>query len=589
MIHKIYSDLESFRGLQLEPGLNILLADKSKGASLKQTRNSVGKTSLIELVHFVLGANAGKSSLFRSKPLVPWAFGVELDIGRDRVAIERSGSDHPKVVVSAGEVSSWPIQPVRNKTTGNLTIQTSKWKSVLGNLVFGLPVDRASVYGRFSPTFRSLFSYFVRRQDSEGFTKEICYSSKQQIWDSQVAISFLLGFDWSVSQKFQELREQEKDIRQLKKVSKNETLPGLPRSSASLRTEVALAEAKARKLRRELDEFNVVPEYKSIEREATKLTRSMNRLANENTADRQLLDQLTKATENERTPEVGKLETMHQEAGVVFPKLVAHRLDQAAAFHRAIVSNRKAHLRSEIVRGKARVARRDREKSVMGKRRADLMVILRSGGALSQYTLMQEEYSRQSTRAEALKQELAMAEKLDSETTKAEIERRQLKERLHQDFIERQAVFDEAIVLFGEISRALYERDRAGRLTIGASENGPTFDVRIDAKKSHGITNMQIFCFDMMLAVISARRGHSPGFLVHDSHLFDGVDERQVAKAIQIGRQFAEECGFQYIVTMNSDALPRDGFDAGFNVNQYINSQRLDDSPHGGLFGFRFR
>jgi uncharacterized protein YydD (DUF2326 family) len=46
---------------------------------------------------------------------------------------------------------------------------------------------------------------------------------------------------------------------------------------------------------------------------------------------------------------------------------------------------------------------------------------------------------------------------------------------------------------------------------------------------------MQIFFFDLMLTEISLKSGPGPGFLIHDSHLFDGVDERQVAKALQLG------------------------------------------------------
>lgn len=85
----------------------------------------------------------------------------------------------------------------------------------------------------------------------------------------------------------------------------------------------------------------------------------------------------------------------------------------------------------------------------------------------------------------------------------------------------------------------------------------------MQGERSPGIGNMQIFCFDMMLMRIMAKRAMGPGFLVHDSHLFDPVDGRQVGMALQIGSQLAEECGFQYIVTMNSDQqceLP-EGFD----------------------------
>ena len=588
MIYRIYSDLASFRELQLIPGLNVLLADKSEEATDKQTRNGAGKTSLIELIHFILGGNANQDSVFRSEKLAPWRFGIDFDLAGERASIERSGAAHGNVVVAAGDVSNWSIQPTLNKNSGKLILSNTKWRSVLGELVFDLPVDKAADRSKFAPTFRSLFSYFVRRQDSGGFASHTAQSSKQLPWDQHVAISYLLGLDWSVSQSFQELREQEKTIKELKKSARQGTLPGFKGTTASLRTQGTLAESKARQLRQQLDAFNVVPEYQSIEQEATELTRDMNRQGNENTADRQLLDQMRSALEDEQTPEVSDLDAVYSEAGIVLPELVARRLDEATKFHRAIIENRKAHLRSEIDRTQRRISEREATKAAMGERRAKLMGILKSGGALDQYTLLQEEYSRLQANAETLKQQLLTAEKLDSAQTKAEIERRQLKERLRQDFHEQEGVLNEAIVLFEELSEALYERERAGCLTIDATDNGPTFEVHIDAQRSRGITNMQVFCFDIMLAVIASRRGLSPGFLVHDSHLFDGVDERQVAKAVQIGSARADECGFQYLVTMNSDALPQDGFDPGFDLQKYIIPVKLDDTPQGSLFGVRF-
>jgi uncharacterized protein YydD (DUF2326 family) len=99
---------------------------------------------------------------------------------------------------------------------------------------------------------------------------------------------------------------------------------------------------------------------------------------------------------------------------------------------------------------------------------------------------------------------------------------------------------------------------------------------------------MQIFCFDMMLMKLCSDRGIGPGFLFHDSHLFDGVDERQVAKALQIGAESAEKLGFQYIVTMNEDAVPSE-FPGTFDFKQHLISTRLTDATEdGGLFGIRF-
>jgi uncharacterized protein YydD (DUF2326 family) len=99
---------------------------------------------------------------------------------------------------------------------------------------------------------------------------------------------------------------------------------------------------------------------------------------------------------------------------------------------------------------------------------------------------------------------------------------------------------------------------------------------------------MQIFCFDMMLMRLCAERHIGPGFLVHDSHIFDGVDERQIAKALQIGESTARELNFQYIVTMNSDAVPKE-FPAGFDLSKYVLPVHLTDATEdGGLFGIRF-
>ena len=64
---------------------------------------------------------------------------------------------------------------------------------------------------------------------------------------------------------------------------------------------------------------------------------------------------------------------------------------------------------------------------------------------------------------------------------------------------------------------------------------------------------------------------------------------RQVAKALQLGADHSAKVGFQYIVTMNSDALPKDGFRDDFDVSSYVLDMKLTDATEtGGLFGLRF-
>ena len=182
--------------------------------------------------------------------------------------------------------------------------------------------------------------------------------------------------------------------------------------------------------------------------------------------------------------------------------------------------------------------------------------------------------------------EYAAAEQLEGTKTELEIERNRLLLRLRQDFREQKQSLDDAILAFEETSSQLYES--AGSLRIVETDNGPLFQFNIQGSRSKGIKNMQIFCFDMMLMRLCMKRKIGPGFLIHDSHLFDGVDGRQVAKALEVGAKTAEEFGFQYIVTMNSDDAFKETV-KNFELAPYILPTRLTDATDdGGLFGIRF-
>jgi uncharacterized protein YydD (DUF2326 family) len=144
----------------------------------------------------------------------------------------------------------------------------------------------------------------------------------------------------------------------------------------------------------------------------------------------------------------------------------------------------------------------------------------------------------------------------------------------------------DAILAFEETSRQLYES--AGSMTVEETSNGPVFQFPMQGSRSKGIKNMQIFCFDLMLMRLCAKRGIGPGFLIHDSHLFDGVDGRQVTSALKVGAKTAQELGFQYIVTMNEDDAFKEKVD-GFDLQDHVLPVVLTDAKEdGGLFGFRF-
>jgi len=581
MIRFLGSDLASFKALTFRAGLNIVLADKSEGATDRQSRNGAGKSSLIELVHFLLGAEVRPDSVFRSAKLIDSSFDIGMDVRGAQVTAGRSGKRPSRIFVE-GNFEAWPKAPTE-RIDGTAEYSNEVWKDNLGALWFGLPSGSEEGY----PSFRSLISYFVRRQGSGGFIQPIQHSTQQQTWDQQIAVSYLLGLDWNLPQRFRELNAKEKVTKELRKAAKSGELGQYFGRAADLRTRLTVVEAHANRLRGQLNSFEVVPEYKELEREANELTLSIDTRNTDNVLDGDLIRQLRGSLEQEITPGIGDVTDLYAEVGVVMPELVRKRFDEVEQFHRTILENRRSHLASEIAAAEARIAERDRLSREQDRRRQQVMGVLRSGGALEHYTSLREELGRLEAEVESVRQRLQTAETIESTKTEIDIERAQLLKALRDDIHERADVVREAILTFEQLSESLYER--AGSLTIADSASGPTFDVHIDGQRSKGITNMQIFCFDMMLMEICQKQGRGPGFLIHDSHLFDGVDERQVAKALQLGAERAEASGFQYIVTMNSDALPKDGFRGKFKIRDHVLDTVLTDATEtGGLFGLRF-
>lgn len=573
MIHHVFSSLPTFKKLDFHPGLNVLLAQKETGATDKQTRNRAGKTSLIEIIHFLAGADAGKDSLFRSPSLNEESFGMTFDLAGEKTMVERSGGAKSKLVLSGPAFLS-----ARNK------LSNPEWINLLGEKMFGLH-EIPDINGR-SPTFRSLFCYFVRRQHSGGFTTPEKQATMQQAGDFQVALLFLLGLDWKVASDWQQVRDQEKMLKELKKAAGAGAFGNVVGKASELRTELTIAESSLEELKRQLSGFKVLQQYSDLEKEADQLTRRINELANENIADAAAIRDLELAMSVETPPPLNDLESIYAEAGIVLPGAAIKRYDEVRSFHESVVRNRKDYLADELEAAKNRILERDTKKAQLDTRRADIMGVLESHGALEQFSSLQAQAARKEAEIETLQKRYEAAEQLEGNKNELEIERNRLVLRLRRDFAEQKSKLSEAILAFEETSKRLYES--AGSMTIEETSNGPVFQFPMQGSRSKGIKSMQIFCFDMMLMRLCAKRGIGPGFLVHDSHLFDGVDGRQVVSALKAGAETATEFGFQYIVTINEDDAFKEHID-GFDLEEYTLPVVLTDAKEdGGLFGIRF-
>lgn len=590
MILSIDSSLETFKRVEFREGLNVLLSDSQPGASQGQTRNSAGKTSLVEIIHFLLGAKCDQKSVFRSDALIDYTFTAEFNFGGESICVERGGSKPSQIFLLQGlqKREDLPIKHIKDSRRPYLS--NENWKIVLGHMLLGLPLDKSGTIFEqsYTPTFRSMIAYFVRRQNSGAFISPERQAEKQQKWDWQENLSYLFGLDWRISYEFQQVKVRENVLEKLKKAAKEGALGDVIGTVAELRSEVTVAERKAKDRRTRLDNFLVLESYNDLTKRAARAKAEMQALSRETVGLRETLNHLESALVNEAPQDSVALEDVYVSAGVELPGVALKRLDEVRKFYASVIQNRKLHLSREISQVTDNIDANNTKAAVLDHERQEIMKTLKSRGALEDFLALQKELAKLEAEAASLRERFKAAELLEGNKIQLNIDRGNLHRRLQQDYQERKFALDEAIHLVTEAISELYD-DRDGRFEISATDRGPDFKISIEGDRGGGIASMEIFCLDIALLKLNAARGRGPGFLLHDSHLFDGVDERQIARALTLGASETEGNGLQYIVTMNSDIFNRLPLPETVVRGKVVLGTKLsDESESGGLFGFRF-
>ncbi|MCQ3808332.1 MAG: DUF2326 domain-containing protein [Acidimicrobiaceae bacterium] len=547
-----------------------MLADRDPAASDKDTRNGSGKTSLVHLIHFLLGGNAGTNSIFRSGVLVSWKFGMELDVAGSTVTVSRTGDDHGKVKVAG-----------LDGYADDVTMKPADWSGLLGERWYGLAPEDSL------PSTRSLLSYAVRNVESGGLQSPFKQNYQQTPGDWQTAATYLLDLDWRLARKWQEIRDLEAGVKALRKVlqaSGKQTSLG---SVAELRTEVALIDQHVAQMRQRAEDYRVLDSFRDLEDEANELTRQITVSRDGVSMDRLLLQELETTYEREQPPDGGAVAAVYEALGLELGDVVRRRFDEVERFHSSVVKNRQIHLAREVAEVEQRISIAEASQASLDRRRQQILTMLQTGGALDELTSLQEELARETSRAQVIRERFQVADRIEADKGKAREEKQHLLTALQQDHREREAQLRALITDFEAIITALY-KERRGSLVIDSKASGPDYRVILEDGRSLGIGHMGVFAFDLLTTTVLARNERGPGFLVHDSHMFDGVDSRQIANALALGHRSATEEGFQYIVTLNSDAKP-DEFPDGFAIEHHIlNVSLTDESDSGRLFGVRF-
>ncbi len=579
MLHRLAADRASFRTLEFRPGLNILLATRNDGgeqdssrASERRSRNGAGKSSTIDLIHFLLG---GKPQGALTAPaLAEWNFTLDLDLGTERIEVTRS-------VANARQVF------IRSPQSGVDRIQNAQWCKRLGEEWFGLSEKR----GNGDVSYRQLVSYFARRKRDGGLDSPVRTFRNQSNASAETSLAHLFGLDAELVRRLHQAKsalKQAKDAQTALAALDKAAAEGSKRADVEAQLEAQIASVKLGRdrLAGRIEAFNVLPAFRELEGELATLNQDFRDLSDADVIDQEAIDVNARALRAEVFTEAPDIARLFEEARIVFPDLVTDRYEEVHRFHEKLLENRQSHLQDEIAAAQQRIAKRQPLRALIETRRRDITRSLRASGPADELLRLRDELAGHESELKQLEGRLQEARKLEERVEALEREVEEAVRAMRQDRRERSAIVDTASRTFSEISERLYEKP--GQLAISATDTGLRFLPQTPADGSAGVMSMEIFCFDLTLATLAQGRGEGPGFIIHDSHLFEPVDGRQFARALQIAADFSMRTGIQYVALLNSDEIVRAERESGASFAEYVLETELSDTSEGGLFGIRF-
>lgn len=578
MLRRISSNFASFQPVSFGPGFNVILAEMAPGASDRHSRNARGKTTLIQAINYCLGGTLAKSMV----PLgaAGWSFSLELDLFGSTLTATRKLKGGNKLRL---EYPAELVGTLRPYVDENSAITVEDWKFLLGLGLFAL--DRVGAAGDRGISPRTLLSYVVRTDAVKDPLKII---PQQPAWSSREHVAYLLNLNWELVRDLSRLEEDSDTYKAIARATKHNLLPRALRPEPELMLELVEAQRNLAELNSRVQGFQVVDDPDGLIVRADRVTEELKELRNEALVDRRMIELYSESIESEQESEdvgVGDaVAELYGEMQRAFSPEALQSFEKVEAFHRQVIGNRRRFLSSELERLRVRQAERDEEIRELTGSRNSILAVLDAGGALEELSALQNECTQAAARVTEVEAALSNVRDLAEAQEGVRVQKAQLRQETARDLSSNRQKLDSVATRFDRMMQDLY--GVGGVLTAEVDDLGFKFTIRVSTSASGGVTRMQLLCFDLTLMAEGAGENHHPGFLIHDSVVFDGVDPRQVAAGLSLVRETVGQVGGQYICTMNSNDVP---VSIG-KSDWFIEGTRriILDTEEGGILGTSF-
>lgn len=524
---RLSSNMPTFRSVTFNrSGLSLIIAEqKSPKTNRTNTYNGVGKSLMLELLHFCLGSNTKKNFI---KHLPEWIFILDVEIDGENHTITRS-TDSKELSLDGNRIT------------------LSHLRDFLERACFEIPQTITHL------SFRSLIQRFIRSgRDAYSSYFFADGAERPDPYGAMLRNAFLLGLDLHLAKKKYDLRQREKKLKETMNQLLVDPLFAEIFAQDKIDIELLALREQEMKFTSDLQAFRVADDYHAIEQEANRIKRELDRFRRESIKLDEAILQIDRSLQTRGDLPEERVFALYGEAQQALPDKLKQRVEDVLKFQRDLQQRRIYRLtreRQELDRQKRHIKEEVEEASA----RLDTRLrYLSEHRALDEYVAVSNQLSEVQQRIAKLEESKALRERVSKELRRIDLELAD-QNIVTDEYLEKaEPLISEATYIFREFARELYGNRPSG-LSVGNDDGENQLRYRIEAHipadAAEGINEAKIFCYDETL--LRLHRGHRVEFLVHDSTLFGPVDPRQRLTMLRIADRRSQEHGTQYIATLN--------------------------------------
>ncbi|MER3329222.1 MAG: DUF2326 domain-containing protein [Candidatus Kapaibacterium sp.] len=581
---RLYSEpVGLFQTVEFSNGMNLIYGKKEVGQP-KNSLNSIGKSTFLDLIDFCLLCSTNKSSnprLDSAKNIVSdFSVVLEFEIGNSPFKISRS-FDTPRVIEFEEDGDKH-------------TYDENDLKIKLCNLIFA----RSDYPGVFSSKwFRKLVPFYLKVQKfkKDRFTDPVKYIKEPSEVELNIYHFYLLGLNNSISCKNYEYRIDEKrlspTIKEIKKfVEEKYSLKDLKETQ----NEINKLRIEIKRLEEAIEKFELGEQYQNAEEEANKLTERIKNFLYQNHVDKEKVQSYKESFNQKEEISIRRISRLFKELDEDFGKKVNETLKDAIAFRKDLSESRKEFLETEIETLNKLIEERNIKIQELEKARAKLFYFLSAKEAITDLTEAFSNLNDKRNNLVELESNTKILTDLESELSQIQTEISKLRTKSINFLNEISNEIAEFYEIFSNIFDTVY-LDEEGNSKFSITQNpkkDSILEISVHMADMYGKGKNQgrTLIYDLSVLFNSLDETNFPKFIVHDG-IFDGLDKSHFISTYELIQEKVNKgAKVQYITTINEEGT----LSEKFGNTDVLTPGRIEEeaiivlSPNNKLLGSNF-